>query len=95
MVKYSGLYQVFQEIVDHLDLQQSCGTIPSEKGAERDKSIKDEIKSVEKSDEVIKEWAIATKMRRWLIQKKQSIAERVSKLEIEEENALEKRESME
>ena len=42
--------------------------------------------SVEKSSEVIKQWTIAIKMRRWLLQKKQNIAEKISKMEISDEN---------
>lgn len=38
-----------------------------------------EIQNVEKSNEIVKQWATAAKMRRWLVQKKQNIAERVSK----------------
>ena len=68
-----------QEIVDQIDIKATLGNIPVESGLERNKAITTEIQNVEKSNEIVKQWAIAAKMRRWLVQKKQNIAERVSK----------------
>ena len=79
LIKYTGLSKIVSEILEQIEVLATLNNLPTEPGAERDEVLKKEIKSVTKHDEVINNWTIASRMRKWLIQKKQSIAERVSK----------------
>ena len=79
LIKYTGLSKIVSEILEQIEVLATLNNLPTEPGTERDEVLKKEIKSVTKHDQVINNWAIASRMRKWLIQKKQSIAERVSK----------------
>ena len=70
MVKFAGLLEVFDNLVDAIDMDQMTGKIPKEVGPERSNAIITILASVEGNEYVLKCWANATQMRRWLTQKK-------------------------
>ena len=66
MIKFAGLLEKVDSIVDTLDMEQMTGNIPTEVGPERNIAIIKAIDSVEGSGDITKCWANATQMRRWL-----------------------------
>ena len=56
-------------------------SIPAEEGPEKDTAIVEIVNEFEKSDLILNCWQNATKMRRWLITKKQSISEKLEFVE--------------
>ena len=76
MIKFSGLLQKVESLLDGLEMEQMTGKIPSEKGPERNTAILKVLDGIEGSTDVAKCWANATQMRRWLTQKKQSLGEK-------------------
>ena len=85
MIKFAGLLEKVDSIVDTLDMEQMTGNIPTEVGPERNIAILKAIDSVEGSGDIAKCWANATQMRRWLTQKKQSLGHKFKDKETEAE----------
>ena len=84
MIKFAGLLEKFENLVDAVEMEQMTGKIPKEIGPERNNAITKIIGSVIGNDEVAKCWANATQMRRWLTQKKQSLGHKMKDKENEE-----------
>ena len=85
MTKFSQLGGTFSALEDAIEMEMITSPIPKEKGkAQKDAFLKI-IKTVEKSDELIKLWANASKMRSWLSSKKQELGERLANQENSEE----------
>ena len=70
MVKFSQLGGIFQSLEDTLEMESMTSSIPKEKGKAQTDAITKIMKTVEKSEELIKVWANASKMRQWLSSKK-------------------------
>ena len=85
MIKFAGLLEKVDSIVDTLDMEQMTGNIPTEVGPERNIAIIKAIDSVVGSGDIAKCWANATQMRRWLTQKKQSLGHKFKDKENEAE----------
>ena len=66
MIKFAGLLEKVDLIIDALDMEEMTGNIPTDQGPERDTAIIKVMDSVVGSAEVAKCWANATQMRRWL-----------------------------
>ena len=86
MIKFAGLLETVDSLVDSLDMEEMTGNIPSEKGPERNTAIIKVLDGVAGSAEVAKFWANATQMRRWLTQKKQSLGQKFKDKEDEAKN---------
>ena len=85
MTKFSQLGGTFSALEDAIEMEMITSPIPKEKGkAQKDAFLKI-IKTVEKSEELIKLWANASKMRSWLSSKKQELGERLANQENSEE----------
>ena len=52
-------------------------SIPKEDGAEKEKALEQIVTDFSNSDQILNCWINATKMRRWLITKKQNISEKL------------------
>ena len=76
MIKFAGLFEKFDNLVDTLELEQASGNIPTEASPDRNNAIIGVLESASDSDEIAKCWANATQMRRWLTQKKQSLGQK-------------------
>ena len=76
MIKFAGLFEKFDNLVDTLELEQTSGNIPAEPGPDQNTKTIQVLESVSGCDEVAKCWANATQMRRWLTQKKQSLGQK-------------------
>ena len=81
MIKFAGLFEKFDNLVDTLELEQTSGNIPTEAGPDRNTAIIEFLESASNSDEIAKCWANATQMRRWLTQKKQSLGQKFKELD--------------
>ena len=66
MVKFAGLVEKFDCLVDTLEMESMTGNIPQEAGPERTAAVTKVINAVEGSVDVSNCWANATQMRRWL-----------------------------
>ena len=75
MIKFAGLAEVFEKMHYEVDYGQGLA-ISEEAGAKQDEDVVEAFTEVEKNEEVFKCWANATRMRRWLMRKKQSLGER-------------------
>ena len=60
MIKFAGLLEKFDNLVDAIDMDQMTGKIPSEVGPERTKAIITILATVEGNEDVSKCWANAT-----------------------------------
>ena len=78
MVKFSSLTSTIESLIDKLEEGKLTGDIPAEAGPEQDAASIKIFTAVPKGEEVLKFWANATQMRRWLTQKKQSLAQRAA-----------------
>ena len=58
-------------------MESMTSSIPKVKGKEQTDAFVKIMKTVDKSDELIKLWANASKMRQWLSSKKQELGERL------------------
>lgn len=75
MIKFQGLTSSLQELVEDIEAAEQF-SLPEEDGKEKDDAVLQVIKESEKSDEILNCWQNATKMRQWLISKKQSISDK-------------------
>ena len=60
MIKFAGLLETVDSLVDSLDMEEMTGNIPSEKGPERNTAIVKVLDGVAGNAEVAKCWANAT-----------------------------------
>ena len=60
MIKFAGLFEKVEQLIDTLDMEEMAGNIPTEQGPERNIAIIKVMDSVVGSVEVAKCWANAT-----------------------------------
>ena len=75
MIKLSGVTPLLEELSLKVDLEQG-GQIPLDEGIERDLAVSALIEELDKEGKLLNCWANATRMRRWMLMKKQSLGER-------------------
>ena len=66
MIKFSGLISTVETLIDQFEEGALTGDIPKEDGPERNAAITKVFSTNPKGEELIKCWASATQMRRWL-----------------------------
>ena len=76
MIKFQGLMDTFQEMVEDMEAAEHF-SIPSEEGPAKESALEQIVNEFSKSDQILSCWQNATKMRRWFITKKQSISEKL------------------
>ena len=67
MLKFAGLTASFTSIMDSIEMEQMSNKVFMEPGPDQISAVAGLISSAQKGDEVMKCWANATQMRRWLI----------------------------
>jgi len=88
MIKFSEFFDSFQQIVDEVDMQWST----LEGDPEQEIKVKEIVKSMPHYDMILKRWDSASKMRQWVNEKKNNLAEKVKK-DVEAEYMEKKKES--
>lgn len=73
MIKFRGLLESLKDLIAEAEALQDFN-LPSEQGAERNEMLVTLIYDFIKGEEILNCWSNATKMRRWLMQKKQTIS---------------------
>ena len=89
LVKFQGLEDSVQLLVEECKQGLEL-TIPAQEGLERSQALLDILYSTPDSDRLVDCWSDATRMRRWLIQKKQSISEKLEQSEDKQKLETEK-----
>ena len=87
MIKFSDLFDVFQQVVDETDLMWE----DFKDDADRDTKLREHLKTLPHFEQVAKRWESASKMRQWAQEKKKNLAERIKK-EVEAEFTKKKEE---
>ena len=76
MIKFQRLTDTLKELIEETAASDDF-VIPKEDGPDKDAALLLILDDFEKNEQVLSCWSNATKMRRWLITKKQSIAEKL------------------
>lgn len=77
MVKFQGLTSSLKDLVEQMDAAQQFEIAPLEEGAEKNEALVNIVTEFEKGEDILTCWTNATRMRRWLMSKKQSIAQKL------------------
>ena len=90
MIKFQSLTSTLQDFIQEIQACVDFG-LPREAGEERNDGLLNVFDDFFKKDEILTTWSNATKMRRWLIHKKQLVSE---KLEFEEDRETKEKETI-